>query len=236
MLSDTPSQASFAVIWSKIWKLRGPERIKMFLWRVAANTLPTRENLMTRMDITEPWCVLCNQEVESASNLFFKCPAAKALWFTACSGFISEDVQLVQPWDIIKLILEPPKTSCQTQDRWLVSLKMALTLKEIWYIRNVVIHQKGTTDLKASIGRIGEKFKECTRVFSHPQNSKMAQPMIRWSPPPPEFIKLNVDAAIAQNTSALAVVARNEQGAILMAWSKIMPKRSPIAAKAESIL
>ena len=94
---------------------------------------------------------------------------------------------------------------------------MALTLKEIWYIYNTVIHQKGTTDLKASIGRIGEKFKERTRVFSQPQNSIMAQPVIRWSPPPPEFIKLNVDAAIAQNTSALAVVARNEQGAVLMA-------------------
>ena len=113
---------------------------------------------------------------------------------------------------------------------------MALTLKEIWYIRNAVIHQKGTTDLKASIGRIGEKFKECTRVFSHPQNSKMVQPVIHWSPPPSEFIKLNVDAAIAQNTSALAVVAKNEQGAVLMAWSKIMPKRSPIATEAEAIL
>ena len=79
MISNTPSQASFAVIWSKIWKIRGPERIKMFLWRVATNTLPTRENLMTRMDITEPWCVLYNQEVESASHLFFKCPAVKAL-------------------------------------------------------------------------------------------------------------------------------------------------------------
>ena len=116
MLSNAPSQASSAVSWSKIWKIRGLERIKMFLWRVAANTLPTRENLMTQMDITEPWCVLCNQEVESASHLFFKCPATKALWFAACWGFRSEDVQLAQPCDIIKLILEPPETFCQAQD------------------------------------------------------------------------------------------------------------------------
>ena len=64
----------------------------------------------------------------------------------------------------------------------------------------------------------------------------MVQLVTRWSPPPPEFIKLNVDAAIAQNTSALAVVAKNEQGAVLKGWSKIMPKRSPIAAEAEAIL
>ena len=182
----------------------------MFLWRVAANTLPTRKNLISRMDITESWCVLCNQDVESTSHLFFKCPATKVLWFAACWGFRSEEVQSAQPCDIIKLVLEPPKTICQAHDLWMVSLKMALTLEEIWCIRNAVIHQKGPIDLLASIGGIGEKFKECARVFSYPQTFIMVQPVIRWSPPPPEFIKLNVDATIAQNTSALAVVTRNE--------------------------
>lgn len=78
MLPNTPSQVTSIVNWSKLWKIRGLERIKMFLWRVAINTLPMRENLMSRMDIPVPWCVLCNQEVESASHLFLKCPVAKA--------------------------------------------------------------------------------------------------------------------------------------------------------------
>ena len=60
--------------------------------------------------------------------------------------------------------------------------------------------------------------------------------MIHWSPPPLGFVKLNVVAAIAQNSSALAVVARNEQGAVLKAWSKFMPNRTPIAAEAKAIL
>ena len=174
--------------------------------------------------------------MESTSHLFFKCPAAKVLWFAACWGFRSKDVQVTQPWDIIKIILEPPESSCQAHDQWMVSLKMALTLKELWYIRNAIIHQKGPFDIQASIGRIGEKFKEYPRVFSLPQNSLMAQPKIRWSPPPTNFVKLNVDAAIAQNSLAIAVVARNEQGAVLMAWSKMLPKRSPITAEAEAIL
>lgn len=146
-MPNTLAQASSAVNWSKIWKIRDPKRLKMFLWRVAANTLPTRENLITRMDISEPWCVLCKQEVESASHLFFKCPVAKALWFAACWGFRSKDVQVTQPWDIIKIILEPPESSCQAHDQWMVSLKMALTLEEIWYIHNAIIHQKGPFDI-----------------------------------------------------------------------------------------
>ena len=46
----------------------------------------------------------------------------------------------------------------------------------------------------------------------------------------------HVDASIAQNNSALAVVARNEHGTVLKARSKILPKRSPIAAETEAIL
>ena len=64
----------------------------------------------------------------------------------------------------------------------------------------------------------------------------MVQPVIQWSPPLLGFIKLNMDAAIPQNNSTLAVVARNEHGTVQKAWSKILPKRSPIAAKTEAIL
>ena len=60
LLSNPPSQVATEVNWLKLWKMRGLERIKMFLWRVAVNALPTRENLMSHMDISEPWCVLCN--------------------------------------------------------------------------------------------------------------------------------------------------------------------------------
>ena len=36
--------------------------IKMFLWRVAVNALPIRENFMSRMDIQDSAYVLCNME------------------------------------------------------------------------------------------------------------------------------------------------------------------------------
>ena len=54
------------------------------------------------------------------------------------------------------------------QDLWLVSVKMALTMEEIWCIRNVVIQLKGSIDLQASLGRIEAKFKECAIVLSKP--------------------------------------------------------------------
>ena len=132
--------------------------------------------------------------------------------------------------------MEPPPTLCQVQDMWLVSLNMAFTLEEIWCTRNAVIHLKGTIDLQASISRVWTKLNECAKVFFIPQAPLAEQPVVHWSPPPLGYIKLNVDAAISQNNSALAVIARDAHGFVLKAWSKILPKKSPLSAETEAIL
>nr|POE63822.1 putative ribonuclease h protein [Quercus suber] len=106
LLPNPPPQASSNVNWSKLWKIRGLERIKIFLWRVTVNVLPTRENLMGHMDILDSTCVLCNMEVESAPRLFLRCPIARAIWFATCWRFKSD--QLGYTNDIIKCILDPP--------------------------------------------------------------------------------------------------------------------------------
>ena len=234
LLPTPPPQASFNVNWSKLWKFKGPERIKIFLWRVAVNALPTRENLMSRMDIPNSTCVLCNLELESAPHLFLKCPIARAIWFATCWGFKSD--QLGSTIDIIKCILEPPSDICQVQDLWLISLNMAFTLEEIWHTRNVVLHLRGPINLQASIDIIGARLRECTLIFSHFDVRLSAESYVRWPPPPKGTIKLNVDAAISLSNTALAVVARNEHGAVLKVWAKIMPKSSPLVAETEVIL
>ena len=66
--------------WKKLWKARAPERLKMFLWRLGSNVLPTNEYLMQRMSIQDSCYELCKQEVESSVHLFISCPIAKALW------------------------------------------------------------------------------------------------------------------------------------------------------------
>ena len=119
---------------------------------------------------------------------------------------------------------------------WLVSLNMALTLEEIWCTRNAVIHLKGTIDLQASISRVWTKLNECAKVFFIPQAPLAEQPVVHWSPPPLGYIKLNVDAAISQNNSALTIIARDAHGFVLKAWSKILPKRSPLSVETEAIL
>ena len=207
----------------------------MILWRVAVNTLPTKENLMCRMDIEDTCCVLCDQECETSTHLFVKCPVAKALWFSVCWGLRSDELHLSTSVDIINLILNPPSVLCQTQEQWLVSLNMAFTLEEIWRTRNVVLHHKGEVDLQSFIQKIHSKVHECHLIFSKTELTNPNPSTPKWYFPPPGTIKINVDAAISSSNAALAVVARNSQGLVLNIWARITPKRFPLQAEAEAM-
>lgn len=140
---QTYSPSSSTMSWNKLWKIQAPERIKMLLWRIGANSLPTKENIQKRVATHDPLCALCQQDTESPIHLFMKCPIARALWHSCCWGFRPEDHLITTSEDIIKVTIHPPDSPCPPEDRWLVTLNMALILEEIWKFRKQVVHQNG---------------------------------------------------------------------------------------------
>lgn len=173
---------------------------------------------MCRMQVKDPCCVLCNQGVETFAHIFLCCPVAKALWFSVCWGFRSDKFPLATLIDIINLILNPPEALCQAQEQWLFSLCLAFTLEEIWRIRNVVLHLKGSVDLPPSIHGIQAKLSECYNIFSYqeyPPSPPQAPRSTSWSTPPSGTLKLNFDVAISGSKSAIAVIAKNSQGNVI---------------------
>ena len=51
---------------------------------------------------------------------------------------------------------------------------------------------------------------------NHPQQA--------WEPPPPGWIKLNVDAAVSESFTSIATVARNDKGEVIKIWAKPISK------------
>jgi hypothetical protein len=65
--------------WKKIWKLNLNDRLKLFLWKIAWNILPTREQVNSVFSSSDSFsnCPLCNNGEDSLSHLFFQCCFAR---------------------------------------------------------------------------------------------------------------------------------------------------------------
>ena len=195
--------------WKKLWKAKLPERLKMLLWRIGANAMPNKVNLQRRIQHTNTSCSLCNSNEETNIHLFFLCPFAKALWTTVGWGLRIDSSSLSSNEDIVKLITNPPHAPIPTEQRWTITLNMALIIDEIWKSRNHLIFQGGLANVNKAMSNVRIKFLEASKVFSPSIHPSLEPPILIWSPPPQGWIKINVVAAMSNSKSALAVIARN---------------------------
>ena len=72
-------------------------------------------------------------------------------------------------------------------------------------------------------------------ALDHEHDKDRSEELTSWMPPPRNYIKLNVDAAVSQAFTSLAVVARNESGEVLKVWTKIHDLCSPTQVEAATI-
>ena len=92
----------------QIWKTRIHERLKMVLWRVAANCLPTKDKRLRYDANADTICHLCNSGQESTIHLFIDCPLARALWFSSQWGIRIDNCELSTSTQFIHFLLIPP--------------------------------------------------------------------------------------------------------------------------------
>lgn len=63
-----------------IWTLSAPPRIKHFWWKVIHNALPVADALIRRRIKIPAECILCGEDKETISHLFFHCRVAREIW------------------------------------------------------------------------------------------------------------------------------------------------------------
>lgn len=70
------------VDWEFIWKIRVPHKIRLFLWEMQLNILPTKTFLAKRNTIysEELCCPWCKVDSESLLHLLIRCKFAHAVW------------------------------------------------------------------------------------------------------------------------------------------------------------
>lgn len=68
-------------IWDIIWKAKIPEKVKIFCWRIATNTLATKKNKFRRTISHDDTCDICGNGVEDEYHGVVVCMKSKALRF-----------------------------------------------------------------------------------------------------------------------------------------------------------
>lgn len=68
-------------LWKQIWKTKTDPKIRIFLWSISQNAIPTKSNLFRRRIINDPCCILCStRSPETVEHLFLHCPWTQQIW------------------------------------------------------------------------------------------------------------------------------------------------------------
>jgi hypothetical protein len=66
-------------LWKYVWKIQDPNKMKIVLWRMIHDCLPTGHQLVTHHIPANDQCMFCGQ-MEKVEHLFLLCPYARAVW------------------------------------------------------------------------------------------------------------------------------------------------------------
>ena len=80
-------------VWNLIWKLKVPNKIKLFIWRCCNNALAVRHNLKQRHMRVDNVCGVCGSVDETEIHLLFGCELSHLFWF--CSHLQLHSYDLV---------------------------------------------------------------------------------------------------------------------------------------------
>ncbi|KAK3230772.1 hypothetical protein Dsin_002653 [Dipteronia sinensis] len=66
--------------WLGLWNLHIPSKVKILIWKVCKNGIPSVDNLIKRKVSANPCYVRCGEEAESAAHALFWCHVVEEIW------------------------------------------------------------------------------------------------------------------------------------------------------------
>ncbi|XP_023892052.1 uncharacterized protein LOC112004058 [Quercus suber] len=90
-MEESSGMRNKGFIWSRLWKLKLPSKIKVFGWRACQEIFPMKGNLARSRIVKDGMCELCKQETEMVLHVLWGCGVARDVW-AGCKGRIQKRV------------------------------------------------------------------------------------------------------------------------------------------------
>lgn len=211
------SSGSLSEWWKALWKLNVPSKIRMFIWRLCFDRLPTRSNLVKRGVDVQNCCVHCGRKGEDCFHVFWGCKHAIKMWFQSKFARL---LSIVFNQDPLHVLMDwKEKTELADFEELIVFLW------GLWNRRNAKVFKSQETISKFSLADWAFSYLDSYRTTNaklEPRNRP--QFPIRWMPPEEGFYKINTDASVSMVdlNAGLGIIIRDHQGQVLAAETKYL--------------
>lgn len=107
-------------------------------------------------------------------------------------------------------------------------LNAALVMDGLWLARNLLVHQQKPIIFEDIIARIWRRYVE----HSHAWMEAECFASKKWVPPPCGWLKVNMDVAIRQNGSYIAIFVRDSYSSLCLVYIERLVAMDPIVREA----
>ncbi|KAL4303379.1 hypothetical protein GQ457_10G023210 [Hibiscus cannabinus] len=200
----------FSSFYNGVWSLSLPSKIKIHMWRVSNNFLPTFHNLQRRRLAPNNICPFCQSYEETvAHDLLRDCT------------FVCQ---------LLRVFQNPsaPTSDSNSWLGWLAAFFVSLSEKSrrllamiywvVWFARNKLVHEGYKSSIHETSSFIKAFVSEHDMICMVEEH---ARPTIvsRWETPPSSVVKINFDSAFVRQDryATSGVVARDSEGLVLAA-------------------
>ncbi|XP_042964631.1 uncharacterized protein LOC122298851 [Carya illinoinensis] len=182
---EVSSREDQTTMWRKIWKMQVPTRVKIFVWRVCKEGLPSLKNLLFKKVVTDVMCPWCRQEEEDTNHALLNCVTFKDALLDKLS-FLQNVSGL---FDFVQIILQLALSNKVREME-----QMVLYTWGLWHRRNKLLFEQQRLSPQQVMDH----------AFSLQQEQKLAiaeqrkgfKPVCNWTPPQARAFKLNTNGAI----------------------------------------
>ncbi|XP_062145976.1 uncharacterized protein LOC133853973 [Alnus glutinosa] len=209
-----------STFWRDIWKLQLTDRLRIFIWKIAWNILPTTQRLQSIIPTYHPdaSCPLCKSGQDSIRHLFFHCHYARVVWRLSPWPLDSTSLDSPDLLNWVRVILYPDvllKIPFLEKHRFQVFAAVACDL--LWFHRNKAYHDGLTFDARSIANLVCISYHQHCDAWS----AKLFPNPEKWIRPPLHWYKINFDTAIRATFSCQAAICRDNNGKLIKAATRI---------------
>ncbi|KAL0345632.1 UNVERIFIED_CONTAM: hypothetical protein Sradi_4394500 [Sesamum radiatum] len=67
-------------LWSWLWRVRAPPKVKLFMWKLCREALPTLEILASRTGAIDTACAICGMDGELVKHIMWEFSFTRQIW------------------------------------------------------------------------------------------------------------------------------------------------------------